>query len=181
MRAVVIIGLLTSPLTACSGDDGQETSTTLADGVTTLAPASTTTPTTAETVAGTTEAPQDDTTVTSTSGPPLGLPLYEIALRGQGETGDTVVVLLDPESYTTLSDLDLQDVIRDVYDQFPPVAFAHVVDIEDAVDLVVADRNSLTEEELTLLDQHYFARLEEGIRIVYVGPFDQYPIAILGS
>ena len=111
----------------------------------------------------------------------FGLPLYEIAFRGQGETGDTVVVLLDPESYTTLSDLDLQDVIRDVYDQFPPVAFAHVVDIEDAVDLVVADRNSLTEEELTLLDQHYFARLEEGIRIVYVGPFDQYPIAILGS
>ena len=62
-----------------------------------------------------------------------------------------------------------------------PVAIAHVVDSDDAVSLVVAERDSLTEEELTFLEQHYFARLEDGIRIIYVGPFDEYPIAILGS
>lgn len=181
-RAVVIASAVALILTACSGDDGQETTTTLGDAVTTLAPASGSAGTTSTPAITTTAAPPDETAVTSTSGPPPGLPVYEIAFRGDGgDAGDTVVVVLDPASYSTLSDIDLQDVIRDVYDQFPPVAVAHVVDTEDAVSLVVVERSSLNEEELTFLDQHYFARLEDGIRIIYVGPFDQYPIAILGS
>ncbi len=179
---MVIVSAIALMLTACSGDDGQDTTTSLGDAVTTLAPAPNTPGTTSSSVTATTEAPPDETTLTSTSGPPLGLPMYEIAFRSDGgDSGDTVVVLLDPASYTSLSDIDLQDVIRDVYDQFPPVAIAHVVDAEQAVTLVVAEPNSLTEEEVTYLDQHYFARLEDGIRIIYVGPFDQYPIAILGS
>jgi hypothetical protein len=182
IRALVIVSALALMLTACSGDDGQETTTIAADGVTTLAPSPRPTQSTSPSVVATSGAPQDETSIPSTSGPPPGLPVYEIAFRGDGgATGDTVVVVLDPASYSSLSDIDLQDVIRDVYDQFPPVAVAHVVDTEDAVTLVVAERNSLTEEELTFLEEHYFARLEDGIRIIYVGPFDEYPIAILGS
>jgi ABC-type glycerol-3-phosphate transport system substrate-binding protein len=182
MRALVIVSAMALMLTACSGDDGEEATTTLADGVTTMAPSPNPAQTTSARVVATSEAPPNETTIPSTSGPPPGLPVYEIAFRGDGgDGGDTVVIVLDPASYSSLSDIDLQDVIRDVYDEFPPVAVAHVVDSDDAVSLVVAERNSLTEEELTFLEEHYFARLEDGIRIIYVGPFDEYPIAILGS
>ena len=178
MRVAAIVGVVSILVSGCSGDDGEPTTTAASDPVTTLEPApiaaGSTEPTTAPT-----EATPGSTATTTTSAAP-GLPAYRIAYREEGETGDTVVVVLDPASYTSLSDIDLQDVIRDVYDEFPPVATAHVVDSADVVNLVLVDRE-LLESEQALLDEHYLARLEDGIRIVYLGPFEDFPIAILGS
>jgi len=95
------------------------------------------------------------------------------------ETGDTVVLLLDPASYTSLSDLDLYDVIADAVDRFPPIFEAHVVDSQDAVSIVLVEEPD--EEQQKTLDEHYFVRLEDGFRIVYVGPFDESEDAVLGS
>ena len=179
MRVVATVGVVSLIVAGCSGDDGEETTTTLPGPVTTLETAAGSTGATSGGAATTTRADGGSNT-TTTAGESQGLPEYEIAYRENGEPGATVVVLLDPASYTSLSDLDLQDVIRDVYDLFPPVWIAHVVDTEDAAGLVVLER-ALTEEERSLLDVHYLARLEDGIRIVYEGPFEAFPIAILGS
>ena len=107
-------------------------------------------------------------------------PEYRIAERIISvETGDTVVLLLDPASYTSLSDLDLYDVIADVVDRFPPIFEAHVVDSQDAASVVLAEEPD--EDQQRILAEHYFVRLEDGFRIVYVGPFEGTDEAILGS
>ncbi len=107
-------------------------------------------------------------------------PEYRIAERIISvETGDTVILLLDPTSYTSLSDLDLYDVIADAVGRFPPIFEAHVVDSQDAASAVLAEEPD--EEQRKALDQHYFVRLEDGFRIVYVGPFDGADDAVLGS
>ncbi|MDH3500769.1 MAG: hypothetical protein OEM97_11635 [Acidimicrobiia bacterium] len=180
MRVVTVVGVLALALVGCSGDDGEGTTTTAGDIVTTL-PSAGVTSGGVSTGGGTAATGTGGSAATtSTTSAPIGPPEYEIAKRNEAEAGATVVVLLDPNSYTSLSDLDLQGVIRDVYERFPPVLTVHVVDEAEAVDLVLLER-ALTDDELTVLDAHYLARLEDGIRIVYVGPFDEFPIAILGS
>lgn len=107
-------------------------------------------------------------------------PEYTIYSRDPGEAGDTVVVLLDPDSYDSLTDIDLANVLADVVDRFPPaILTAYVVDDEAAAEAVLLA--SPTEADLELLDRHYFVRLEEGFRMVFAGPFSDTPIAILGS
>jgi hypothetical protein len=90
-----------------------------------------------------------------------------------------VVLLLDPASYTSLSDLDLYDVIADAVDRFPPIFEAHVVDSQDAASAVLIEEPD--EDQQRTLTEHYFVRLEDGFRIVYVGPFEGTDEAILGS
>ena len=166
--AVVALGMIGS---ACSGDEGAvDTSTTTSSpaAVTTIPP-----------VADTTTAPAPDPTAPSTTSAVAALPEYEIAFREAGEDGDTVVVLLDPSTFTTLSEIDVQDIVVDVYERFSPVLVAHVVDTEDAAGYVLLE--TLTEEQQDHLDLHYWARLEEGLRIVFQGQLADAGFAILGS
>lgn len=90
-----------------------------------------------------------------------------------------MVLLLDPASYTSLSDLDLYEVIADAVDRFPPIFEAHVVDSQDAVLAVLAEVPD--EDQLKTLELHYLVRLEDGFRIVYLGPFEDSDDAVLGS
>ena len=153
--AVVAVG--------CNNDSGDsDTTTSLAPITTTSRPATTTTTTT-------TLAPLEEASV----------PVYEIVSRSSEDNGDVVVVQLDPSSYDQLSDLDLYDVVADVVDQFPPVYEAHIVDTAEAASLVLLEE--LDDEQRALLATHYFVRLEEGFRIVYVGPFSSAGTAVLGS
>lgn len=178
MRLIVAFaaGLLMVALLAagCSGDDEEAASTTTAGAVTS---------TTAAGSQGTT-APGNggattSTTVTEGEGTEFALPAYEVVNRVEGERGATLVVLLDPSTYTALSDIDLQNVIQDVIDRFPPVYEIHVVDDIAAADLVLAD--GVQPEQQDILDEHYLVRLEEAFTIVFVGPFSEYPIAIIAS
>ena len=90
-----------------------------------------------------------------------------------------MVLLLDPASYSSLSDLDLYDVIADAVDRFPPILVAHVVDSPDAVEVVLLEEPD--EDQELILANHYLARLEDGFRIVYLGPFEESGTAVLGS
>ena len=90
-----------------------------------------------------------------------------------------MVLLLDPASYTSLSDLDLYEVIADAVDRFPPIFEAHVVDSQDAVLAVLAEEPD--EDQQKTLEQHYLVRLEDGFRIAYVGPFNGSEDTVLGS
>ena len=164
LRALLFTGLALIG-TACTFG-AEETTTTegLAEVPTTAAPVTT--------IATTT------TTLAALAGPTF--PDYSIARRINATDGrDTVVVLLDPNSYQILSDVDLYDVVADVVDRFPPIFAAHVVDSPEAADAVLAEEP--TEEELQILSEHYLLSLEEGFRLVYHGPFAELGTAVLGS
>lgn len=169
------IVVLFAVLSACSGDgDADETTTT-----TTVAPV--TSLTTTEPTSTTAPTAGGGTATTSTTVAPLGgvdFPEYSIYDRIEGEAGDTLVVLIDPE-YDSLSDIDLQNLLAEVVDMFPPVFEAYVVDDREAADLVLAE--SVDSAGQTVLDQHYLVRLEEGFRLVFTGPFSGAGTLILGS
>lgn len=154
-------------LTACTSDDAAVTTTTTAS-VTTIA--QTVTTTTLEQT--TTTLPPTIATITP--------PEYQIVSRAptDGE-GDEVVVLLDPTSYDSLSDLDLFDVVAEVVELFPPVAILHVVD-DPAAASVVTDPDA-SEADRAVLEVHYLARLDNGFEITYLGPFVDSGTAVLGS
>lgn len=160
---------------ACSGDGADETTTTVtttATPVTSLGAAGTTAP------PATTSPPQTSVTTTE-AGAPVSFPDYTIVAREPEAAGDTVVVLLDTESYDSLTDIDLANVLADVVERFPPILTAYVVDDAAAAEIVLSTEP--TEAELEVLGRHYLVRLEEGFRMVFAGPFADTPVAILGS
>lgn len=170
-------------LPACSGDD-EPIDATIDIGpapvsISSLAPGETTAPPANPEVGPATEAPAG-TTTTVDSGIvfPEG-PDYEVVGRTPGESGDILIVLVERGSSGSLSDIDLQEVIADVYDRFPPVLEAHVVDDPGAADLALAE--GVEAVAISMLRDHYVARLEDGFRIVFLGPYEEYGTATLGS
>jgi hypothetical protein len=142
-----------------------------------------TTTTITETAVVTTLPSTTTTTSPSTTLPPIAEltpPAYRIVERLPTDgPGDEVVVLLDPSSYDTLTDLDLYDLIAEVVELFPPIATLHVVDDAATANAVAASDTSTTETPPP--SEHYLARLENGFRIVYLGPFASSGTAVLGS
>ena len=176
-RQAIVVGMVLTLVVSCSGDDeGTEeglTSTTLADPIETLADS-------AELSGPSTEAAPGTSTTTSTSAAPeLSFPQYSIVSREASDDGDVVVVLLDPTSYESLSDIDILNVMSDLVEQFAPIYEAHIVESQAAADALFVEEP--TEAQRTSLDNDYIARLEEGFRIVYVGPLEDSGVAILGS
>ncbi len=160
---------------ACSGDDAEVSSTT--------APTTTGAPVTslqaAESTSTSTAAPVTSSTTTLAPFGEPSFPKYSIVSREAGEDGDTVVVLLDKDSYGSLTDIDLQNVLVDIVEKFPPILTAHIIDDSSAADAVLV--STPTEAEQELLDRYYLVRLEEGFRMVFSGPFADTPTTILGS
>lgn len=151
--------------TACT-DSAEPASTTTVPPITTL---STTTTTTVP--------PSSTTTAPLTE---LTAPGYRIVERQPTDLpGDEVVVLLDPESYDSLTDLDLYDLIAEVVELFPPVSVVHVVDSPAAANLVA--NPDASQDDLGLVLANYLARLDDGFRVTYLGPFASSGTAVLGS
>ena len=163
-KQALAVGAMLLLVAACSGDDETtdeiETTSTAAP-ITTLAGSAGT----AESAAATTT-----TSTTTTEAPALSFPEYSIISREASDAGDVLVVLLDPTSYESLSDIDIHNVMSDLVEQFAPVYTAHIVETQAAADALFVDEP--TEAQQTALDHGYIARLEEGFRIVYVGPLD---------
>jgi len=122
-----------------------------------------------------------ESTTTTTSPPKtvLSAPEYQIVDRIEGDAGDTVIVLLDSETYDSLTDLDLYDLIAEVVELFPPIAVVHVVD-EAAAANIVANPDA-SEAERNAVAANYLARLDDGVKIIYLGPFASAGTAVLGS
>jgi len=164
---------LTLLCTGCSGGDADISSTTASS--TSAAPV--TTIQAVESTTTSTLAPSTTTTSLDPFGEP-SFPEYTIVSRDVGTDGDTLVVLLDADT-GSLTDIDLQNIVVDVVERFPPVLTAHIVENADAAEAVLA--TVPTEAEQELLDRYYLVRLEEGFRLVFVGPFADTPMTILGS
>lgn len=176
-RQAIVVGMVLTLVVSCSGDDeGTEeglTSTSLADTITTLADSAD--------IAGssTDDAPESSTTTTTSAAPELSFPQYSIVSREASDDGDVVVVLLDPTTYESLSDIDILNVMSDLVEQYAPVYEAHIVETQAAADALFVEEPTAAQQ--TALDNDYIARLEEGFRIVYVGPLEESGVAILGS
>jgi len=107
-------------------------------------------------------------------------PSYQIIWRNPIEgQGDEVVVLLDVASYNSLTDLDVFDLIADVVERFPPITVAHIVDDYNSAQIVTSPDAS--EADRSSNADNYLARLDEGFRITYLGPFADSGTAVLGS
>jgi hypothetical protein len=141
---------------------------------------STTLPPVTISISGASETTMESTTTTTS--PPktvLSAPEYQIVDRIEGDEGDTVIVLLDSETYDSLTDLDLYDLIAEVVELFPPIAVVHVVD-EAAAANIVANPDA-SEAERNAVAANYLARLDDGVKIIYLGPFASAGTAVLGS
>jgi len=156
---------------ACTSSDSDATTSSTTDApVTTMAVSQDSQPDT------------DSTTTTAQPKSILTAPEYKIVDRIQGEgegEGDTVIVLLDPATYDSLTDLDLYDLIAEIVELFPPVAVVHVVDDEPAAN-VVGDPDA-SEADREAVAMNYLARLDNGFNITYLGPFASSGTAVLGS
>ncbi len=170
---IIAVGALAALAAGCSGDDG-DTTTTLAGGV---GGTVTSLPDAASGGASTTVAPGAVTTTIVLAEPVI--PTWTIASSEEGDDGSTIVVVLDPASYDSLTDIDLQNVIAEVVDSEDPVLVAHVVDDPAVAGMVLLD--DTTPAQNRRLDRHYLARLEDGFRIVFLGPFADTAAVVLGS
>lgn len=178
-KQAVLVGAMVVLAASCSGDDEGDdqslTTTTTGSTITTLSDSG---------AAGTEDAAATTTVTTSTTTTTvaeLTFPQYQIVSREATDTGDVVIVLLDTSSYESLSDLDIHNVMSDLVELYAPVYEAHIVESQAAVDVLLLAEGELTTEQQAELDANYIARLEEGFRIVYVGRFEDVPVAILGS
>jgi len=177
MRGLLLIVAVALTAGACSGDGSDESSTTA--GSSTTGGSVTSLAATGSTVTSTTVPSSTAVTSTTTSAPDPEFPDYTVVSRQEGDAGDTVVVLLDPASYETLTDIDLVNVLADVVDRFPPILTAYVIDNPAVAEAVLSPTPTPDEQEL--LGRHYLVRLEQGFRMVFAGPFESTPTAILGS
>jgi len=166
--AIIVVGTIAASSTSSSEPATSTSSVAPSSLLTTTLPSPTTT------------LPPPTTTTTTLPAPIPAFPEFRIAERVVApETGDIVVLLLDPTSYTSLSDLDLYDIIADAVDRFPPIYEAHIVDTPEAAAAVLVEEPD--SEQQRELAAHYLARLEDGYRIVYLGPFGESDEAVLGS
>ena len=170
----MLAGLAVVLIAACSGDDEPAE-----DPLTSTSAAPITTLGEADTAAAQQSTTTTTSTTTTSAAPELGFPQYSIISREAADDGDIVVVLLDTDSYESLSDLDVLNVMSDLVEQFAPVFEAHIVETQAAADALFVEEP--TEDQQTALANGYVARLEEGFRIVYEGPLEDSGVAILGS
>jgi hypothetical protein len=107
-----------------------------------------------------------------------GTPGYTIVERIPGEAGagDTVVVVLEEGDYDTR---EVENAVIDMIETYAPIQEAHIVDTQEAADAVLEP--SPTPEQQEELELHYFARLEEGNRLTYLGPYADSGVIIIGS
>lgn len=164
-RIMLLVGV-SLVLAACQGSSAETTTSTTESSLVELPPPPTTL--------------VEDTTTTLAPIDELSAPEYQIVRRTPGEgTGDELVVLLDPTSYDTLTDIDIQDLIAEVVEFFPPVWIVHVVDDISAV--AVVGNPDASAAEVASIDGHYLARLDNGVEITYLGPFAESGTGVLGS
>lgn len=173
-RFLLLCSFAALVLVACNGDETSETTTSLAAITTTSL-----SPLDSSSTTGATTTTQVDSTTTTVGDGVIPDPEWTIAQRVEGDDGATVVILLDPESYERLTDIDIQNVVEDAREMFPPIYEVHVVDSEEAASTVLSE--VIDTGDQAILDDHYLARLEEGFRLVFVGPFSEFGQIILTS
>ena len=187
MRPTALIGLLLATailLVACNrdGEEAPETTVTPAAGTATTTTAaagseeatSTTAPDTAEPDPDAASEEAGETTAVSAEAV-SGLPSYEVVHRVIADDRETLVVVVEPGTY---SNVELENLVYDIVERFTPSAVI-VVDDRDSADLAVLEE--LTDEQQAGLDAHTFLRIERGVEVTFYGPYADFPDLTVGS
>jgi hypothetical protein len=173
MSVLMVLALVA---TACRGGDDDSATTTVAD---TAAAGETTTlivtPSGGSDDGGESQDGGESTTTTATTQVVSGTPTYEVAQVLEDDQGDTLIVVVEPGSYT---EVELANLVFDIVDRFQPLG-AVVVDDPEAVPLVTAEE--LSDEEQTFLDSHTFLRITDGIEVTFSGPYEDVAGITVGS
>lgn len=189
MRFERVIGLLVVVaflFAACNRDKEEVSETTVtptagsvATGSTAAEAGETTSPTTAgetsTTVASTPSGEDGGTTTVATAAEGSGMPGYEVVHRLIDDGRETLVIVVEPGSY---SNVDLENLVYDIVERFSPSA-AIVVD-----DLAVADlalEEERTDSQQASLDAHTFLRIDNGVEVTFYGPYADFPGMTVGS
>ena len=115
------------------------------------------------------------TTTAPTGAEESGLPNYEVVHRLIEDGRETLVIVVEPGSY---SNVELENLVYDIVERFSPSA-AIVVD-----DLAVADlalEEERTDEQQASLDAHTFLTVENGVEVTFYGPYADFPRMTIGS
>lgn len=115
------------------------------------------------------------TTTVTTTEVVAGLPTYEVVHRMIEDDRETLVVVVEPGTY---SNVQLENLVYDIVDRFAPSA-AIVVDDREVADLAVLD--GLTDEQQARLDSHTFLHIEGGVEVTFYGPYADFPGLTVGS
>lgn len=141
-------------------------------GETTSTTVSTETPATA---GATASGEGDATTTVAVTASESGMPGYEVIHRVIEDDRETLVIVVEPGSY---SNVELENLVYDIVERFTPSA-AIVVDDLAAADLAILDER--TDEQQTSLDTHTFLRIEKGVEVTFYGPYADFPGLTIGS
>lgn len=171
IRSLALIAVLALVGVACDGDDPElSTESTIVTGGT-----GTTTPpgtaTTTDGAGGATTAPP--TTL-------VGQTVAEHDVVNEVENDDGVErhVVIPDGAYT---DIDIENFVIDLLEQYPDLYGAEVFDDAAAAEAFLVPEAERTEEQTTLLEDHHFVSLTGRARIDFRGPFAEFPGGAIGS
>ena len=182
MRSVRLIGLMmTAALLAAACSRGvQEAPATVPAVISTAAavdsgeaPSTTGAAASSSTAAAPDESVEpDETSSTAADG---GLPDYEVIHRLIKDGRETLVVVVEPGSYSSVR---LENLVYDIVERYSPSG-AIVVDDRAAADLAILEER--TEEQQNALDSRLFLRIENGVEVTFYGPYADFPGLTVGS
>ncbi len=107
--------------------------------------------------------------------PGPAVPPYEVRHRMIEDSGETLVVLVEPGSY---SNVELENLVYDIVEQHSPRG-AVVVDDSAAADLAILDER--TAEQQDSLDSRTLLRIDNGVEVTFHGPYADFPGLTVGS
>ena len=165
LHRIIALAVVVLLIAACSPEEAELTTTT-----TTTSVESTTTT-------------FDETTTTTGSGDNTqaspAIEDYEVVVRASSTAGETLWILIEPGDYT---DIDLENLIRDLVAETDGTLFGiHVFDDRDALDAGRVDPDARTEDEQTLVDEHFLVSLIDGAIIRFQGQYAEYGEIVVGS
>lgn len=172
---MILAALAALALVACDGDDPElSTESTIVTGPT-------------GTGATGTQPPGEGTTTTRPGGGDGGaattlvgqaVTSYEVVREVPNDNGVAQHIVIPNGAYT---DVDLENFVVDLIEANPDLYGAQIFDDPAAAQAFRVPRDQRTEEETAALDRHWFVTLEGRDRIVYRGPFSEFPGGAIGS
>lgn len=167
--SIVTLALVALLAAACTGDDPELTTESTIVTEPTEAPA-------VEDTTTTTTGAEETATPTTLVGQAVSE--YEVVDELPNDTGVEQHIVIPNGAYT---DIDLQNFILDLLDSNPDLFGAEVFDDVSAAEAFLVDETERSEDEVDLLDRHWFVTLTGRERIDFRGPFAEFPGWVIGS
>lgn len=121
------------------------------------------------------EAAASSPSSTAAAPPGPAVPPYEVRHRMIEDSGETLVVLVEPGSY---SNVELENLVYDIVEKHSPRG-AVVVDDSAAADLAILDERTVEQQDS--LDSRTLLRIDNGVEVTFHGPYADFPGLTVGS